>query len=57
MFIKILSIWYYVGRVCTKDNTVTAQYAKACVEAAKESGCRSVDMYTEMMKEKVLSQY
>ena len=57
MLIKISSISYFIGRVCTKDNTVTALYAKACVEAAKESGCRSVDMYTEMMKEKVLSQY
>ncbi|XP_076093035.1 isoamyl acetate-hydrolyzing esterase 1 homolog isoform X1 [Mytilus galloprovincialis] len=40
------------GRVCTKSNTETAKYAKACVEAARESGCCSVDMYTEMVKEK-----
>lgn len=42
-----------IGRVCTKSNTETAKYAKACVEAARESGCCSVDMYTEMVKEKV----
>lgn len=40
------------GRVCMKCNTETEKYAKACVEAAKESGCHSVDLYTQMMKEK-----
>ncbi|CAG2232695.1 IAH1 [Mytilus edulis] len=49
---KVVIIGPPASRECTKSNTETAKYAKACVEAAKESGCCSVDMYTEMVKEK-----
>lgn len=34
----------------SKNNITTGEYAKACVEVAKELGTPVVDLYSEMMK-------